>query len=337
MFVILLTFRMSNFAHMEIVLQNRNEREKLIQIYERLKQLKADGVKMKDIARRLELIPSVLSGLYTTVLPAFCRLSAEKPFDDALGESLAYVNNLSKKRLLEHLDTMYERLENYETMPKQADTDKHPFLDQLQKECAASVQKAEAFEGIYMSYSCSSSVRALKAEPFYLTVSPDRQTFVAGRKSVHNSIREGIGIIKEQQILYLLFNAFREPNLSLVTVYLQLPFLEEINLLKGLYLVLDYNKNPIARRIVLVRRSARFSADEFQQMEARLIMQHEFTEEEQLLYNYTCGDSDALKMCTLPSPKLDLRDLQQEKILLELDKAHERPTSSSPTNNVNPI
>lgn len=298
--------------------RSMNEQEKLIEIYELLKELKGNGVKMKDMAEHLDLSPSVLSGLYTTVLPTFKKLAQTMTFEEALGESLSYINNLSKKRLLGRLDIMYEYLKNYDYT--EAKGGKHPFLRSLEEECAASVRKAEAFEGLYMSYSCSSSVRALKVEPFYLTVSPDKQSFVVGRKSVHNSIREGIGIIKEQQILYLLFNAFREPSMSLVTVYLQLPFLEEIKLLKGLYLVLDYNKNPIARRIVFVRKSERYSWEEFEKMEARLVMKEEFTEEELLLYNYTCGDSDSLKMCTLPSPKLDLRDLQLEQEWLELDK-----------------
>ena len=168
-----------------------------------------------------------------------------------------------------------------------------------------------------MSYSCSSSVRALKAEPFYFTVSEQAHCLTVGRKSVHNSIREGIGIIQEQQLLYLLFNAFREPNMSLTTIYLQLPFLENIQILRGLYLVPDYNKNPIARRIVLVKLSDTYSPETFAEIEARILPNSELSEEQKLIYNYTCGQSDSIKMGTLPSPKLDFRDLQLEKNLLE--------------------
>ena len=103
-----------------------------------------------------------------------------------------------------------------------------------------------------------------------------------------------------------------------MTVYLQLPFLEDIRFLKGIYLVPDYNMNPIARRIVLVKRSDTYLPEDFASMEARLILPDELTEEETLIYNYTCGETDYIKkMCTLPSPKLDLRDLQAEKKSLE--------------------
>jgi hypothetical protein len=42
----------------------------------------------------------------------------------------------------------------------------------------------------------------------------------------------------------------------------------------------------------------------------------EFTDTEKAIFDYTCELTDSLKMCTLPSPKLDLRDLQAEKTLL---------------------
>lgn len=296
------------------------EKEKLIEIYKQISRLKNDGVKMKDIADKLDLAPSVLSALYATILPAFCQLIKCNNFDDAIEEALANVNNLSKKKLLNNLDSMFHKLTNYERTQPNEQREVHPFLQFIEKETFLSIEKSERFEGMYMSYSCSSSAKMLKAEPFYLTRSDKTKSFTAGRRCIHNSLREGIGIIKEQQILYLIFNAFQEPNISLVTIYLQLPFIEKATILKGLYLVLDYNKNPIARRIVLIKKSDHYSAEEFSKMEALLISQECFTEEEELLFNYTCEDSDSLKMCTLPSPKLDLRDLLFEKNLLGKEK-----------------
>ncbi len=134
-------------------------------------------------------------------------------------------------------------------------------------------------------------------------------------------MREGIGILQERQILYLLLNAFEEPAMSLVTVYLQLPFLEDIRLLRGLYLVPDYNKNPIARRIVLVKLDDAYRPDDFAELPARLIAPEGQSEEERLIFDYVCGAADSIKMSTLPSPKLDLRDLHAEKALLDHEAA----------------
>ena len=240
-------------------MQMRDE-EKLVAIYERLKVLREGGAKMKDLARAVGLAPSVLSVLYTTVLPVFSAQLSRMGFDAALDAALREVNNLSRKRLMEQLDSLYAGLNTYANYGI-CTRDIHPFLRFLDGEARLSVTKAAAFEGVYMSYSCSSSVRALKAEPYYIRQEKDSRTLIVGRKSVHDSIREGIGIIQEQQCLYLFFNAFKEPSLSLVSVYLQLPFLEEVDLLKGLYLVLDYNKNPIARRIVFVKQSEEYEPE----------------------------------------------------------------------------
>lgn len=298
------------------------EAEQLLELYERLRQLKGQGVRMKDIASRTGWAPSVLSALNATVLPRFCaQFSEGRDFDTALSEALACVNNLSRKKLLGSLDDLHRDVMAFRPPHESPAFIVHPFLQTLKVAAEASSAVVNRLEGMYMSYSCSSSMKALKAEPYYFTDSEAYGCFAAGRKSVHHSIREGIGIIQKQQILYLMFNAFQEPNISLVSVYLQLPFLEDIQFLKGLYLVPDYNKNPIARRIVLMKLSDHYDPEAFARLDARLIMPEEFSENETLIFNYTCGNTDYIKMCTLPSPKLDLRDLQAEKKLLEQDEA----------------
>lgn len=298
------------------------EKEQLIELYDRLRRLKDEGVKMKDIAAQTGWAPSVLSALNATVLPAFCaELKKGADFDKALGEALARVNNLSRKKLLGDLEALHRRVMDFQPSHEAAFA-VHPFLQALKTGTEASSARLNNLEGMYMSYSCSSSMKALKAEPFYFTDSEAYGCFAVGRKSVHHSFREGIGIVRKQQMLYLVFNAFQDPNFSLVTVYLQLPFLEDIRFLKGIYLVPDYNMNPIARRIVLVKRSDTYLPEDFASMEARLILPDELTEEETLIYNYTCGETDYIKMCTLPSPKLDLRDLQAEKKLLEKEEEY---------------
>ena len=298
------------------------EQKQLTDIYGRLSLLRHEGVKMKDIAAHAGISPSVLSALYATVLPEFCRQLPEKGFDEALDEALTQVNNLSRKRLFELLDDLHARLLDLsDKMTASASRKVHPFINFLKEATVLSAGKLGNLPGIYMSYSCSSSVRALKAEPFYFTLSDDCHSFIAGRKSIHGSIREGVGIIQEQQLMYILFNAFQEPNMSLVTLYLQLPFLEHIRYLRGLYLVPDYNKNPIARRIVLVKLSDSYSPEEFERTEAGIITQDKFTDEQRQIFDYTCCNSDYIKMCTLPSPKLDLRDLEAEKKFLDAESS----------------
>lgn len=113
-----------------------------------------------------------------------------------------------------------------------------------------------------------------------------------------------------------MFNERDLPQFALVTIYLQLPHYEFPNMLKGLYLCLDYNHNPIARRIVMVKQSDSTDTNEFLKMEGRLVPKAELTPELEVYYNYTCQEGDYIKTCTVPSPKLDETDLEREKKLL---------------------
>ena len=79
----------------------------LKEIYERIKFLRHKGVKMKEIASSTGFTPSVLSALFTTVMPAYFKnLDKGMPEDNALDEALIWVNNVSKKKLLGSLDKM---------------------------------------------------------------------------------------------------------------------------------------------------------------------------------------------------------------------------------------
>ena len=74
--------------------------DELTDIYKRIKYLRNNGVTMKEIAVRVDMAPSVLSALYSSVLPAYIDLLKTRTPDEALDDALALANNGSKKRLL---------------------------------------------------------------------------------------------------------------------------------------------------------------------------------------------------------------------------------------------
>lgn len=78
-------------------------KEDLMTVYESIGQLRDQGIKMKDIADRLDMPPSVLSAIYSTVLPAYLDNLSRQEEDAALENALSLVNNVSKKRLLSRL------------------------------------------------------------------------------------------------------------------------------------------------------------------------------------------------------------------------------------------
>ena len=213
------------------------------------------------------MAPSVLSALYSSVLPAYIDLLKTRTPDEALDEALALVNNVSKKRLLNNVGSVRLLLQEMEPeVPGEAESG-NSFIKLLGKEAKESVQEVFNYSGIYLSYSLSSSTDSLKIEPYMICASENNEYVKVGMINAYKSVHWGSGIISNHQNSYLMFNERDLPQFALVTIYLQLPHYEFPNMLKGLYLCLDYNHNPIARRIVLVKQSDCTDVHKFLEME----------------------------------------------------------------------
>ena len=136
----------------------------LQEFYRKIEYLRSNGVKMKEIADWIDMAPSILSSLYTTVLPNYFEGIKSYPPEEALDSALALVNNVSKKRLLSHIEEMILRLDQMEFAEPDSLKD-NPFAKQLMEETRLSASKIEAFNGNYTSNSHSSSTDCLKIEP----------------------------------------------------------------------------------------------------------------------------------------------------------------------------
>ena len=239
----------------------------LLELFNRIEYLRKNGVKMKEIANCAGMAPSILSSLYTTVLPAYFEEIKTKPQEDALESALTLVNNLSKRRLLNSLP---------------------------------------------------SSSDCLKMEPFIITA-PEHQGYIKiGRLNAYGEAQWGIGIIGDPQNFYCMFSENPAPQFTLVTIYLQIPFFHNPKQLRGLYIGLDYNRNPVSRRILLIKSSDNTDMNIFTSMPAGLIQKEDFTPEQQAYYDYTCQTGDYIKMCTVLSLQMNETDLIKEKKMLEL-------------------
>lgn len=287
----------------------------LQELYRKIEYLRSNGVKMKEIADWVDIAPSVLSSLYTTVLPNYFEGLKNRAPEEALDAALTQVNNVSKKRLLSHLEDMILRLDEMEIAEPDHLKD-NPFAKQLLEEIRLSTSKIEAFKGIYTSYSLSSSSDCLKMEPFLLAPS-DNQVRV-GRISAYGEAQWGFGIMPDPQNFHCMLNENQAPQFTMVTIYLQIPFFKHPRQLRGLYIGLDYNRNPVARRILLVKESGSTDVEEFMSRESGLINKEDFTPEQQAYYEYTCQTGDFIKMCTVPSLRMDESDLIKEKKMLAL-------------------
>lgn len=300
---------------------NKNDMDNFRELYRRIEYLRNSGVKMKEIADYAGIAPSILSSLYTTVLPAYFDELKNNPTEEALDHAIIRVNNISKRRLLAVLPDLLERLDKME--PAEQDHRKsNPFLEHLQEEIQLSTGRIENICGLYMSYSLSSSSDCLKMEPFLISLSDHKDYVRIGRLNAYGEAQWGMGIIGDPQNFYCMLSENPSPQFTLVTIYLQIPFFRNPRQLRGLYIGLDYNRTPVARRLVLIKESDHTDTEEFLAMKSGLIQKDDFTPEQQAYYDYTCQSGDYIKMCTVPSLRMDESDLVKEKKILREDVPH---------------
>ncbi len=290
----------------------------LKEIYERIKFLRGKGVKMKEIAAQTGFTPSVLSALFTTVMPEYFKNKDKgMPEDEALDGALVWVNNVSKKKLLGQLDKMKAALFAMDAAPKAASGD----ADNMHRDIIAHAMKGAvdcctAFSGMYMSYSVSSSSNAMKMEPYLITPSADGGYVEVVHNNAYGSTHHGFALMNGLSHIYIMFNENRPPQLALFSICLKLPMYERPPYLRGIYTCLDYNHNPIARRILFVKASDSTSREDFLNAKGCLKQYEELDDRERLYYKYTCGGEDVVRMRDVPSPRMTDDDLLAEKELL---------------------
>ena len=293
--------------------------DKLVSLYERMKKLRESGVRMKDIAEETDIASSVLSSLYSSVLPMYINLvSNGEDEEKALDQSLLQVNNVSKRKLLGCIGKLHEKVDAIE--PRLLNkTSARPFIDDLEKEAANYLSNAGVYAGLYLAYSSSSFSDGLKVEPYMITSINDGDTFPkVYSQNMSGDYYVGIGVFSPFQIGYLMFNEQKRLQLALKVVYLQLPIIEYPSFLKGIYLTHDYNRNPIARRVIFIRQGDEIPLDEFAKLRTEVIPKEILTEEQQMYYDYTCEPGDTIKSMMLVSPQKSMEDLKREKQLLKL-------------------
>jgi len=131
----------------------------LKEIYERIKLLRRKGVKMKDIAESTGFTPSVLSALFTTVMPEYFKnIDKGMAEDEALDKAVMWVNNVSKKRLLGSLGKMKEAVFAIDAAPQHDDGEPGGrYMDGIaraMKGCLKAYEELDDTEKLYYAYTC---------------------------------------------------------------------------------------------------------------------------------------------------------------------------------------
>lgn len=295
-------------------------KDRLIKTYSLIRQLREKGVKMKDIAEATDVTSSVLSALYSTVLPTFSENISEGMDDEkALSQALLLVNNISKKKLFDIIELLESRLHMIDFRVSGSIRDERLFFSDIEREAMSFIDQAQNYSGIYLAYSRSSYKDALKIEPYI--IQDIQKGEIMPRIGFKNELGQeywGVAVFSAHQMGYVFINEQKNRKLGLRAISLQLPLFDRPSVLKGIYLSHDYNHNPIARRIVFIKYSDSTDADEMRKIEAKLVAPSDLTEEQQSYYNYTCCKEDYICSFMCASPEPNKEDLIKEKLMLKI-------------------
>lgn len=194
--------------------------DKLVSLYERMKKLREAGVRMKDISEETGIASSVLSSLYSSVLPTYINLlSGGCGTESALDQGLQQVNNVSKRKLQGCLDELYDKVSHIEPRFVSNKNGGRPFLDDIEKEAIKYLPNAGIYTGLYQSYSSSSYSDGLKVEPYMISSIVDGDTMPKVYcQNLSGDYYIGVGLFSPFQIGYLMFNEQKRLQLALKVV-----------------------------------------------------------------------------------------------------------------------
>lgn len=313
----LILFLCMNIIHKHTKLTE--QMDSFISLYQNLKKLREGGIRMKEIAEEVNVASSVLSSLYSSVLPTYVQLVHNgKDSDSALEEALQLVNNVSRRKLVSCVDELLQRTTamDYRLF---TNAKRCSFWSDMEKESIKNYEQANIYAGVYRAYSRSSYCDGMKIEPYMIATTKDSNygsnIFC---QNWEGKTYVGSGVFFPGQCGYLLFNEQQKLQLTLKTIHLQLPLLEQPVQMKGIYLTHDYNQNPIARRILFIRESEEVPFEEFCQRKTLVIPKQEISEQLMPYYNYTCQKEDYIRSFAMASPQNDENNLKLEKELLKL-------------------
>ena len=247
--------------------------DKLVSLYERMKKLREAGVRMKDISEET----GIASG--RTLLALFFR--APHIHQSALrrmryGKCVRPRAATSQQRVETQTARLPRRIvrqsEPHRATFRFQQKRRTTFLDDIEKEAIKYLPNAGIYTGLYQSYSSSSYSDGLKVEPYMISSIVDGDTMPKVYcQNLAGDYYIGVGLFSPFQIGYLMFNEQKRLQLALKVVYLQLPIIEYPQIMKGIYLTHDYNRNPIARRILFVRQGDEIPLEEFADLRTEVI------------------------------------------------------------------
>jgi len=278
-------------------------------------ELKKSGIRKREIADYLELPAPVFSSLNKTVLPKIIQINPDAPDDEQkvlIKQAFELANNLSQVKIISKLAAYVEKLEKYEDL-KNAHHDKSSYFSMVKKHADHSYDTIKKYyEGIYDLYYVSSDKNCIKKDPFMIRCNHKDRVAEAYKGNNNTTVKyNGIAVINNSHALSLQLTETNEDPVEYLMIHLSLPFIRKAAYLRGIFSCLNFARQPIARKVVLVK-----THDEALWGEYEKIHPHFYTEPKEFEYaeiaHYLLDGDSKIECKAIPNPSFSFDDLEKE-------------------------
>jgi hypothetical protein len=295
-----------------------------IEFLEICHKLKQAEFKKKDIAKVLEIPAPVLSSLLKSVLPSIAVIntdSSNQEIEREITNAFLMVNNLSRtkieKRLPEDILKLTTLLENKDFTRHEGPS----YLNFLSKQSELSFNYlSKYFPGTYYFYYVSSDTYQLKGDPFLIKPNYIEKIIEVYKGSKHSSVTYfGIALLNNNHTITFQLAENHDSPEEYLQIVVSLPFIRKVHYLRGIFSSLNFARQPVARKMILLRYSDLIDPEVFRQLPVKRFNSESKVEIPEI-ERYLNSDDAKIECRALSKPTFDFEDLDHETSMFDKHK-----------------
>lgn len=232
-------------------------RDQAVRFHYLVNNIKNRGIKKKELANYLEIPAPVFSSLSKTIVPKIIEIEPDLPAEkqeEELNQVFSMVNNLSQSKIISKMEIFIKKLEELNARDVNS-PERTSYFSGLRKQAEYSFDRIKKYyEGVYAMYYLSSDKYCIKKDSFMIRCNSVDKIAEVYKGNNHSSVRyNGIGIVNNSHTLNIQMIEMDDKPEEFLMIHLSLPFARELNYLRGIFSCINFARQPIARKTVVVK------------------------------------------------------------------------------------
>lgn len=276
------------------------------------------GVRKKVIADYLGIYPSAFSSLTNSIISELLASKNQPITTQKISKAFGKVNNVSEKRIRQEIAQYNKKLEMLmEEVAAKGIPAQETYVNELLNNTPESITKM--LIGTFDCYYISSFGYRVKKEPFMIrSVKGGKFPTVLKGNNKSPACFKGFLYISNNHLFTVQLQEIGTVNPDNFIAHFILPpsYSESLNIFRGVSLSMSNSFFPIARKVLLNKRSSDTNLNQYQEIETEWYTDEEAVENSKI-GAYLCQANALMEYIPIPQPAFDEDDLQKE---LEITK-----------------